>query len=144
MIISKKTLSVLLLTSLLLDGCGEDNASTTNKHIAKAHKVEVSIASTQDVQHRQVVTGSLEAIYTLKLYSEESSRITSLPFHESDAVKKGEMDIAIIQGTEGKFLIMGCGEDYIIASVLDADARMDLAFVNMRKTTGRIIDILED
>ena len=95
MIISKKTLGVLLLTSLLLDGCSEDNASSTKKHIAKAHKVEISIASTQDVQHRQVVTGSLEAINTLKLYSEESSRITSLPFYESDAVKQGDVLVTL-------------------------------------------------
>ena len=59
-------------------------------------------------------------------------------------LKKGELDISIIQGTEGKFLIMGCGEDYIIAAILDEDARMDLAFVNMRQTTNRIMDILED
>ena len=59
-------------------------------------------------------------------------------------LKKGELDISIIQGTEGKFLIMGCGDDYIIAAVLDENARMDLAFVNMRQTTNRVMDILED
>ena len=59
-------------------------------------------------------------------------------------LKKGELDICIIQGTEGKFLVMQCGTDYIIVGVLDEDARMDLAFVNMRATTNRIIDILED
>ncbi len=59
-------------------------------------------------------------------------------------LKKGTLDICIIQGSEGKFLVMQCGEDYIIVGVLDANARMDLAFVNMRGTTNRIIDILED
>ncbi|MHA1776542.1 MAG: roadblock/LC7 domain-containing protein [Promethearchaeota archaeon] len=59
-------------------------------------------------------------------------------------LKKGSLDICIIQGSEGKFLVMQCGEDYIIVGVLDADARMDLAFVNMRATTNRIIDILEE
>jgi len=59
-------------------------------------------------------------------------------------LKKGSLDICIIQGSEGKFLVMQCGEDYIIVGVLDEDARMDLAFVNMRGTTNRIIDILED
>ena len=95
MIITKKTLGVLLLTSLLLSGCGEDNTSVKQKHIAKAHKVEISIASIQAVQHKQVVTGSLEAINTLKLYSEESSRITSLPFYESDAVKTGDVIVTL-------------------------------------------------
>ena len=39
---------------------------------------------------------------------------------------------------------MQAGLDYIIVGVLDEDARMDLAFVNMRSTTHRILDILED
>lgn len=59
-------------------------------------------------------------------------------------LRKGELDIAIIQGSEGKFLVMQCGMDYIIVGVLDEDTRMDLAFVNMRGTTERILDILED
>ena len=59
-------------------------------------------------------------------------------------LRKGELDICIIQGSEGKFLVMQCGADYIIVGVLDEDARMDLAFVNMRATTDRIMDILED
>ena len=59
-------------------------------------------------------------------------------------LRKGELDIAIIQGSEGKFLVMQCGLDYIIVGVLDEDTRMDLAFVNMRGTTERILDILED
>jgi uncharacterized protein len=59
-------------------------------------------------------------------------------------LKKGELDICIIQGFEGKFIVMGCGTDYIIVGVLDEDARMDLAFVNMRATVNRILDLLED
>jgi len=59
-------------------------------------------------------------------------------------LKKGELDICIIQGTDGKFIVMQAGLDYIIVGVLDEDARMDLAFVNMRSTTNRILDILED
>ncbi|MCG7851990.1 MAG: roadblock/LC7 domain-containing protein, partial [Methanosarcinaceae archaeon] len=59
-------------------------------------------------------------------------------------LKKGELDICIIQGDEGKFLVMGCGMDYIIVGVLDEDSRMDLAFLNMRQTVNRILDLLED
>ena len=43
-------------------------------------------------------------------------------------LKKGELDICIIQGTEGKFIVMGCGTDYIIVGVMDENARMDFAF----------------
>ena len=59
-------------------------------------------------------------------------------------LKKGELDICIIQGTEGKFIVMGCGSDYIIVGVLDENARMDLAFVNMRATVSRILDVIQD
>jgi predicted regulator of Ras-like GTPase activity (Roadblock/LC7/MglB family) len=59
-------------------------------------------------------------------------------------LKKGELDICIIQGTEGKFIVMGCGNDNIIVSVLNQDARMDLAFVNMRATVNRMLDLLQD
>ena len=59
-------------------------------------------------------------------------------------LKKGELDICIIQGTEGKFIVMGCGTDYILVCVLDDDARMDLAFVNMRASVTKLIDVLDD
>ena len=59
-------------------------------------------------------------------------------------LKKGELDICIIQGSDGKFIVMGCGDDYIIVGVLDEDARMDLAFVNMRATVSKILDVLQD
>jgi predicted regulator of Ras-like GTPase activity (Roadblock/LC7/MglB family) len=59
-------------------------------------------------------------------------------------LKKGELDICIIQGSEGKFIVMGAGENYIIVGVLDADARMDLAFVNMRATVTKLLDVLQE
>jgi len=59
-------------------------------------------------------------------------------------LKKGELDICIIQGTDGKFIVMGCGADYIIVGVLDEDARMDIAFMNMRATVQRILDVVQD
>ena len=59
-------------------------------------------------------------------------------------LKKGELDICIIQGTEGKFIVMGCGTDYIIVGVMDEDARMDLAFVNMRATVNKVLGAVQD
>jgi uncharacterized protein len=59
-------------------------------------------------------------------------------------LKKGELDICIIQGTDGKFIVMGCGSDYIIVGVLDGDARMDLAFVNMRATVNRVLGAVQE
>lgn len=59
-------------------------------------------------------------------------------------LKKGELDICIIQGTDGKFIVMGCGADFIIVGVLNEDARMDIAFMNMRATVQRILDVVQE
>jgi uncharacterized protein len=59
-------------------------------------------------------------------------------------LKKGELDICIIQGTKGKFIVMGCGSDYIIVCVLDEDARMDLAFSTMRATVNQVLGAVQD
>lgn len=95
MIISKKTLGVFLLTACTLIACDSENATPAKKQFTKAHKVEISIARIQSVQHNQIITGSLEAINTLKLYSEENSRITSLPLHESDYAKSGDILVTL-------------------------------------------------
>ena len=57
---------------------------------------------------------------------------------------KGELDICIIQGSEGKFIVMECGEDFILVGVLEDDARMDIAFTKMRNTVNKIIDVTEE
>ena len=57
---------------------------------------------------------------------------------------KGILDICIIQGSEGKFIVMECGEDFILVGVLEDDARMDIAFTKMRSTVNKIIDITEE
>jgi predicted regulator of Ras-like GTPase activity (Roadblock/LC7/MglB family) len=57
---------------------------------------------------------------------------------------KGELDICIIQGSEGKFIVMECGEDFILVGVLEDDARMDIAFTRMRNTVNKIIDVTEE
>jgi len=56
-------------------------------------------------------------------------------------LNKGELDVCIVQGSAGKFVVMEAGQDYIIVTVLKDDARMDLAFVEMRKTSRQIADL---
>ena len=57
---------------------------------------------------------------------------------------KGDLDVCIIQGSEGKFIVMEFGEDFILVCVLEDDARMDIAFTRMRGTAIKIIDLTED
>ncbi len=39
----------------------------------------------------QTISGTLEAVTKIRLYNEESGRITQLPYHEGDTVKKGTL-----------------------------------------------------
>jgi hypothetical protein len=55
-------------------------------------------------------------------------------------LKKGTLDVCIIQGNEGKFIIMDAGMDFMIACVLNNFTRMDLAFVEMRNTAKRVAE----
>lgn len=56
-------------------------------------------------------------------------------------LKSGILDIAILQGDEGTFLIMSGGKELIVAACLAAEARMDTAFIEMRKVCDQIKDI---
>jgi len=58
--------------------------------------------------------------------------------------RKGELDVCIIQGTEGKFICMGCGEDFILVCVLEEDSRMDLVFTKMRSNVKKVRDLTEE
>jgi predicted regulator of Ras-like GTPase activity (Roadblock/LC7/MglB family) len=55
-----------------------------------------------------------------------------------EELQSGLLDICILQGDEGNFVIMQAGEDLIIALCLDLDARMDTCFIEMRKTSEQI------
>ncbi len=59
-------------------------------------------------------------------------------------LKKGDLDLAIVQGSDGKFICMGCGEENILAVVLAEDAPMDIVFVEMRTTATKIVEYLEE
>ena len=43
----------------------------------------------------QTVSGTLEAVTKIRLYNEESARLTQLPYHEGDRVKKGTLLIQL-------------------------------------------------
>ena len=56
-------------------------------------------------------------------------------------LKSGELDVAILQGSEGNFCVMFAGKELIAAVCLDIDARMDTAFIEMRKVCDQIKSI---
>lgn len=53
-------------------------------------------------------------------------------------LRVGDLEVCILQGDEGNFVIMEAGVDLIIAVCLDIDARMDTCFIEMRKIAEKI------
>jgi predicted regulator of Ras-like GTPase activity (Roadblock/LC7/MglB family) len=57
-------------------------------------------------------------------------------------LKQGLLDLCIIQGTEGKYITMGCGTDYILVTVFDNTVNMEHVFTRMRETVERILEVI--
>ena len=53
-------------------------------------------------------------------------------------LKSGILDVALLQGDEGNFVVMEAGPELILAVCLDIDARMDTCFIEMRKVSEQI------
>lgn len=69
-----------------------DNISISGVRTQQAiHRVEVIVVEKKPVALTQIVSGTLEAVTMIRLYNEESGRITKLPFHEGDFVKQGDL-----------------------------------------------------
>ncbi len=56
-------------------------------------------------------------------------------------MKSGTLDVCILQGNDGNFVVMNAGKELILAVLLDLDARMDTCFIEMRKTSEQIKSI---
>jgi len=98
MIISKKcfhylSLSAGLASCLLLAACDSGSGTNASTHQVKSsnHRVDVTVVENKAVALTQTVSGTLEAVTKIRLYNEESGRITRLPYHEGDSVKKGQL-----------------------------------------------------
>lgn len=78
---------------LIISSC--DNTDTTDVNSQRAnttiHRVEVVEVENKSVFLTQTVSGTLEAVTKIRLYNEESGRITKLPYHEGDFVKQGTL-----------------------------------------------------
>jgi RND family efflux transporter MFP subunit len=83
----------LLIFGLMLPSC--DNAGEANISPPRVqqtlHRVEVITVENKAVSLTQTVSGALIAVTKIRLYNEESGRITKLPYHEGDTVKKGTL-----------------------------------------------------
>lgn len=106
MIISKKQTGISWLFSgllcsgislcLLLASCNDSGDAPSQKQTkSPLHRVEVVSVENKPVSLTQTVSGPLEAVTRIRLYNEESGRITKLPYYEGDSVKKGDLLIQL-------------------------------------------------
>jgi membrane fusion protein (multidrug efflux system) len=86
-----------LFFSLSLTACDQAKDASISRTRAEEviHRVEVVVAEKKPVFLTQTVSGTLEAVTKIRLYNEESARITKMPYHEGDFVKKGDLLIQL-------------------------------------------------
>lgn len=98
----KVLLPILLCLSLI--AC--DQQSTRKVRKQRAVVVNIITAERTPLTATRLVTGSLEAITSVKIFNQEEGRIISLPFREGDNVKKDdilvEIDASLIQAQLNK------------------------------------------
>ena len=72
----------------LINGCDDKPARI---HKSKATKVHATQVVRQGLTEKQRITGTIEAISTVRIYNQESGRIKSLPFYPGDKVEKDQL-----------------------------------------------------
>ncbi len=90
---------LLPFAALLLMGCDQTQQSAPRKQ--SVTPVEVATVSRSPLVAHRILTGSLQAVSTVRLFNEEEGRIVSLPYYQGDAVEKdatlARIDDSIIQ-----------------------------------------------
>lgn len=73
----------------MLTSC--DDKAAARKQKAKTTNVHVTQVIRQGLKEQQLVTGTIEALSTVRIFSQETGRIKSLPFYPGDRVDKGQL-----------------------------------------------------
>ncbi len=90
-LLSQTSLILFLLITGFISGC-DDNKDATKKRTARIlPAVETAQAEIQSLNHKMTVTGTLEPSRTVHLYNQAQGMLMTLPFHEGDEVKKGDL-----------------------------------------------------
>lgn len=83
----------VILGLILISGC--DDKSAARQHRAKAINVHATQVVRQGLTEQQLITGTIEAISTVRIFNQETGRIKSMPFYPGDMVKKDQL-IAVL------------------------------------------------
>ena len=74
---------------MVLSGCNDK--SDARRHKAKSVNVHATKVVRQGLAEQQLITGTIEALSTVRIYNQESGRIKKLPFYPGDMVKKNQL-----------------------------------------------------
>ncbi len=80
-----------LLIILLLTGCNNEQPPARKKHSKSLPNVEVTQVKRERLNHKIIVTGTLEPVRTVRFYNQVQGLLVELPFREGDRVKKGQL-----------------------------------------------------
>lgn len=93
--IKNRLIPIIMLGILLITISGCDDNSAARNHKAKPTKVHVTKVVRQGLTEQQLITGTIEALSTVKIYNQEPGKIKSLPFYPGDTVEKDQL-IAVL------------------------------------------------
>jgi len=79
-----------LIFSLSLTACGDSDSSKPQRKPAE-HLVEAVYAHQQTISVKQTITGTLQAIRTVRIINQVPGLLTALPVYPGDSVKQGEL-----------------------------------------------------
>ena len=106
MIISKKCWLILFIALPGIISCDNSDKDSGKDDDSSLHLVETIVVAPKPVSHEQVLSGTLETVTSARLHNEEAGKITLLPYHEGDIVKKDtllvELDGDIIKAELAK------------------------------------------
>lgn len=103
--IKKRPIAIIMLGILLMTVSGCDDKSDVRKQKARATNVHVTKVVRQGLKEEQLITGTVEALSTVRIFSQETGRIKSLAVYPGDKVEKGQLisvldDAILIRGFE--------------------------------------------
>lgn len=89
--IKTRLIPIVLLGLFLVATSGCDDKSAVRKHKSSATNVHVTKVVRQGLKEQQLITGTVEALSTVRIFSQETGRIKSLPVYPGDKVTKDQL-----------------------------------------------------
>lgn len=80
-----------LICTIILTACSNDSSPGNTPHKAGEHLIETVFARHQTIAIKQTITGTLQAIRTVRIINQVPGLLTALPVYPGDTVKQGQI-----------------------------------------------------